>query len=164
MNELLHQALNEYNSDITTAHHGGAPGRPFWNAYATQFMYNPCFQFPFVPGCKRYLFTATDCNQRKHTFEADSPMSLLTPIWGDIPEGVVELRVEALNEEGKPWTLVGARTFFRCAPFPGEENYPPKAREYRECAMMAYRYVFSRSFIQHWRLHGTPDPEFDFNV
>ena len=164
LSNLAQKALDEYNSAITTAHHGGAAGRPFWNVYATQFMYNPCFQFPFAPGCNRYLFTAVDCNQEKYTFEADAPTALLTPIWGEIPEGFVKLTVEALDDNGTPWTMVGARTFFRCAPFAGPENYPPKAREYRECALMAYRYVFSLPFIQHWRKFGTPDPEFDFNV
>lgn len=76
----------------------------------------------------------------------------------------MELKGEALKENGEPYSLVGARAFFRVAPFEGSENYPPKARDYRECAMMAYRYVFNLSFIQYWRLHGTPDPEFDFNV
>ena len=164
MSILAEKALKEYNSEVTTAHHGGVAGRPFWNVCSSQFMYNPCFQFAALPGCKRYLFTATDCNKKNHTFEADTPMSLLTPIWGDIPEGVVELKVEALNDMGEPKALVGARTFYRSAPFAGPENYPPKARDYRDCALMAYRYIFSRPFIQYWRLHGTPDPDYDFNV
>ena len=164
MNFLVERALKEYNSGTTTAHHGGAANRPFWNVCASQFMFNPCFQFAPIPGCNRYLFTATDCNKEKHTFEADSPMSLLTPIWGNIPEGVVELKVEAVNEEGSPWSLVGARTFYRCAPFAGPENYPSKARRYSECALMAYRYVFEQPFIQHWLKYGTPDPEYTFYV
>ena len=95
MSILSEKALKEYNSEITTAHHGGVAGRPFWNVCASQFVFNPCFQFTEIPGCKRYLFTATDCNKKKHTFEAVSPTSLLTPIWGDIPECIVELKVEA---------------------------------------------------------------------
>lgn len=164
MSTLAELALKEYNSDVTTAHHGGAMGRPFWNICASQFMYNPSFPFSELPGCLRYRFTATDCNGKKHCFEAEKPTSLLTPIWGDIPEGMTELICEALNKDGSPIALVGARTFFRAAPFAGPENYPPKARGYRESALMAYRYVFNRPFIQYWRTHGTPDPEFDFNV
>ncbi len=164
MNELAKRALREYNSEVTTAHHGGKDGRPFWNTHASQFMFNPNFQFSELPGCNNYLFTATDCNKKKHVFKAEEPTALLTPIWGDIPEGVVELKVEALNDDDEPIALVGARTFFRLAPFAGAESYPPKARGYRECALMAYRYVFERPFIQYWRLHGSPDPDFDFNV
>lgn len=164
MNSFNHAMFAEYNSEITTAHHGGDYGRPFWNVHASQFMYNPCFQFAPVPGCRRYLFTVTDCNQDTHSFEADTPMSLLTPIWGDIPEGITQLKVEALNDDGKPWALVGGRTFFRLAPFAGKENYPPKARSYRDCALMAYAYIYSQPFIQHWLEHGTPDPDYTYNV
>lgn len=164
MSLLAKQAFEEYCSPITTAHHGGVNGRPFWNIHSTQFMFNPCFQFPWVPGCNKYLFTATDCNKTVHTFKAESPMSLLTPIWGELPEGIVELKVEALDESDKPWTLAGARSFYKCSPYPGPEYYPPKARSYRECALMAYRYIFNQPFIQHWLSHGTPDTEYDFYV
>ncbi len=164
MSTLAQQALNEYNSEITTAHHGGAQGRPFWNVHASQFMFNPNFNFNHVPGCRRYLFTATDCNNKVHSFEAETSDALLTPIWNDIPEGLVELKCEGLDENGNPKYLAGARTFYRVAPFKGPQFYPPKARSYRECAMMAYRYVFNLPFIQYWRIHGTPDPDFDFNV
>lgn len=162
MDTLAKQALAEYSSAITTAHHGGAHGRPFWNVCASQFMFNPCFQFAEVPGCARYRFTAVDVNGVSHSFESENVISLLTPIWGDIPEGITQLRVEALNEKGEPWALAGARSFYRCAPFTGD--YPPAARGYRECAMMAYDYAFSQPFMQHWLQKGTPDPEYDLNV
>lgn len=164
MSENAKQALKEYASEATTAHHGGKNGRPFWNVQASQFMFSPNFEFPFAPGYEKYLFSATDCNKKVHTFEADSPMALLCPIWNDIPEGMVQLKVEALNKSGEPEFMVGARTFYKCAPFPGIEAYPPKARSYKECALKAYEYVYSQPFIQHWLLHGTPDIEYDFNV
>ena len=164
MNTLQKQALEEYGSDINTAHHGGVDGRPFWNIHSTQFMYNPCFQFPLIPQCSRYLFTITDCNKKIHTFEAETPSSFLTPVWNDIPEGITQLKVEALNEDGTVGVLAGARSFYKCAPYKGPENYPPKARSYRDCALMAYRYIFNQPYIQHWLLHGTPDVDYDFNV
>ena len=53
MNTLQKQALEEYGSDINTAHHGGVNGRPFWNIHSTQFMFNPCFQFNLLEqGCQ----------------------------------------------------------------------------------------------------------------
>lgn len=177
--ELRQMALDEYNSDVTTAHHGfnagglfwsgntpnhnGVKSRPFWNVYATQFIFNPCFEFTPMPCCTRYLFTATDCNRNVHTFEAETPMALLTPIWGDLPEGYVHLTVEALDDDGTPWAVVGARTFWRGAPFtPG--SYPEKVRSYRECALMAYRYIYHMPAVQHWLVHGVPDPAYDLNV
>lgn len=178
--ELRQMALAEYGSDVTTAHHGfvtggsfwnatfpnhnGQKSRPFWNVHATQFMFNPCFEFAAVPRCSRFLFTATDCCKKVHTFEAESPMSLLTPIWNDLPEGYVELKVEALNDDGTPWTLVGARSFYKCAPYEGPDAYPAKARSYRECALMAYRFVFNTPSVQHWLKYGIPDPNYDLNI
>lgn len=181
MADLKQMALDEYNSPVTTAHHGicagGAfwgpqtyapseriAGRPFWNGYATQFMFNPCFEFTPLHDCMRYRFTATDCNQKQHIFEAESPMALLTPIWGDLPEGYVELKVEALEPDGTPISLVGARTFYRSAPYAGPDAYPPKACSYRECAYKALRYSYEMPQVQYWLKHGVPDPSYDLNV
>lgn len=91
-------------------------------------------------------------------------MALLTPIWGDLPEGYAELKVEALDDNGEPLTLVGARTFYRMAPFAGPDAYPPKARSYRECVRMAFRFSYELPMVQHWLKHGTPDPSFNLNV
>ena len=38
-------------------------------------------------------------------------------IRAELPEGVVELTVTALNDDGSDYALAGARTFFRLAPF-----------------------------------------------
>ena len=181
MIDLKQLALDEYNSPVTTAHHGistggtfWAPrnfdndetivGRPFWNRYATQFMFNPCFEFTPLPDCFHYRFTAIDCNQKIHTFEAETPMALLTPIWGDLPEGNVELRGEALREDGSPRCLIGARYFYRMAPFGGPDAYPPKARSYRECARMAFRFSYEMAPVQYWLTHGKPDPNYGLNI
>ena len=158
------EGLMDYINEETAVHPGGIKGRAFWNIHSTQFMYNPCFQFPKAPGYKKYLFTVTDTNKKVHTFEADKPTAFLTPVWGDIPEGITELKVEALDLNGNKKCLVGARTFYKSSPFPGIEHYPEKARSYRECALMAYRYVFNQPFIQYWLNHSEPDIEYDFNV
>lgn len=173
-------ALDEYNSDVTTAHHGfvtggsfwngnspehdGRKSRPFWNVHATQFIFNPAFEFAAFPACRRFLFTAEDCNKKIHTFEADTPMSLLTPIWGDLPEGYVQLKVEALEDDGTPIAQIGSRVFYRGAPYGGPDAYPPKARSYRECALKAYRYIFNTPSVQHWLKHGVPDPYYGLNT
>jgi len=147
-----------------SSRNSGMIGKPFWNVNASQFMYPPKFQFPIIPGCSKYRFTAVDSRKEQHVFTADKPTAELSPIWEALPEGFVELRVEALDQAGNPWTLAGARTFFHVASFKGISHYPEKVREYRECALKAYRYVFDQPYIQHWLLHGTPDPEYDFNV
>lgn len=160
--ELAKQAFEEACSPKTTAHHGGGAGRPYWNTQSFQYMYTPSFQFQNIPGCKQYRYTAVDEKGEMHCFLTDDASALLTPIWREIPEGVVELTVHALNEDGSDRYLVGARTFFKTAPFPA--NFPPAARSYRESATLAYDFAYRQSFVQHWLTDGTPDPNYDYYV
>jgi len=160
--ELARQAFEECCCAETTVRHGEKRGAPFWNAESTMFMYVPAFHFTAVRGCRRYLYKAVDENGGIHTFEADNCCALLTPIWAELPEGVVQLTVTALRPDGSEYGLAGARTFYRSAPFP--EDTPPAVCSYAECAVKAYKYAMSQSFIQHWLKHGTPDPSYDLNV
>ena len=160
--ELAKQAFEECCSAETTVRCGTRRERPFWNAESTMFMYVPAFHFTSVRGCRRYLYQAVDENGKQHTFEADNCCALLTPIWAELPEGVVRLTVTALQEDGSEYGLVGARVFFKTASFP--EKTPEALYSYTECAVRAYRYAMSQSFIRHWLDHGTPDPSYDLNV
>lgn len=156
------KAWNETTSAATTAHHGGGAGRPFWNAEARQFMYVPSFQFPPVAGCEKYIYEAVDETGKELSFESESSCALLTPIWKDIAEGVVALKVYSTDENGKKLYLIGARTFFRLAPF--SDNYPEAACSFRDCALGAFNYCFNSRIICHWLDFGTPDPHYDLNV
>lgn len=164
MQDFAKLALEEYNSGELTAHHGGAYGRPFWNANATQFTYVPAFGFSVSPLATEYLFTATDCEGRKHSFVAKKPTALLTPIWGAIATGMVTLTVEALNAEGKVLFLTGARTFYKCAPFPGREAYPAQKQSFLDSAKRGYRYVLEQPYVRHFLTHGVPDPNYSYYV
>ena len=152
-----------WNGANSAGKHDGVKSRPFWNVHATQFMYPPSFEFTSVPCCRRFLFTATDCRKEIHTFEADTPMAPLTPIWAELPEGYVELKVEALEEDGTPISMVGARTFYRSAPYAGPDAYPPKARSYRESALKAFRYGYNMPLVRYWLEYGVPDPGYHLN-
>lgn len=157
-------ALQEYNT--LSVHPGGVNGNPFWNVNSSQFTFVPAFSFPSLPNelAPEFLFTATDENGVIHTFKAKKTSAPLTPIWAEIPTGLVNLKVEALNSEGEPTYLLGARTFFKCDYFPGRENLPGKASSYKEAAELAFKYVFEQPMIQYWLEHGKPDPEFPHNV
>ena len=159
--ELARQAFEECSSPETTVRYGVKRGRPFWNVEATQFMYVPAFHFTAIRGIQRYRYTAIDEQGGRHEFEADDCCALLTPIWAELPEGVVRLTVTALNPDGSEYAPAGARTFFRLAPFP--EKTPPAVCSYKESAIKAYRYAMSQSFIQHWLKYGKPDPTYDLN-
>ena len=160
--ELARQAFEECCSAETTVRYGVRKGAPFWNLESTMFMYVPAFHFTAIRGCRRYLYKAVDENGGVHTFEADNCCALLTPIWAELPEGVVRLTVTALTSDGSEYALVGARTFFRSASFP--EDTPTALCSYAECAEKAYKFAMSQNFIQHWLQYGTPDPSYDLNV
>lgn len=164
MKELTLRALNEYNT--LSVHPGGDGGNPFWNMNATQFTFAPSFYFPCLPNflAKEYLFTATDTNGKTYTFKADRPTAPLTPIWAKLPVGVITLKVEALGSDENSTYLMGARTFFKCTPFPGRENLPLRARSYKDAAELAFKFVFEQPMIRYWVEHKKPDPDFPHNV
>ena len=160
--EYAEQARKACCSAETTAHHGGGHGRPFWNAEAFQFMYVPSFQFQPIPGCRHYRFTARDEKGGVHTFDAEKPSALLTEIWADIPEGVVELTVRTVNKDNSEGYLVGARTFFKLAPF--SADLPAAKCSYKDSAARALRYIMNLDFIRYWSDHGVPDPNYKLNI
>ena len=164
MNKYAEQALLEYNNEESSTHQGGIGNRPFWNKNATQFMFVPVFEFPGIRCAKGYLFTAEDKNGKKHTFKALNPQASLAPIWADIPAGIVHLKVESVNAEGEVEHIAGARTFYKLAPFPGRDAYPPKARSYRECALKAYQYIYREEMVQYWLKYGKPMADYAHNV
>ena len=155
--ELAEQAKKEYSLPENVIRQGGIHGRPFWNTQATQFTYAPAFDLAPALLFYRYLFEAVGCDGVVHSFEAESPIANLCPIWDELPDGQVTLTVTAINEDGSRFAISGARTFHKCSPFTG--NYPPKARGYREAATMVLDYGFELPLIQHW-LTGKPDPDY----
>lgn len=160
--ELAKKAFEECCSEKTTVRYGIPGERPFWNVESCQFMYVPAFHFTEIRGNKRYRFDAIDEKNVKHTFEAESCCALLTPIWAELPEGVVTLTVTAIDVNGKDLATVGTRTFFKLASFPSD---PPSAvRSYKECAIKGYEYALSQDFVQYWLKYGKPDPYYDLNV
>lgn len=160
--ELARLAFEECSNADTTVRYGVKRGNPFWNAESTQFMYVPAFHFTAIRLCSRYRYDATDETGKVHSFEADDCCALLTPIWREIPEGVVKLTVTALNPDGTDYALVGARTFFKLASFP--EVTPEAVCSYKECASRAYKFSMNASFIDYWLKYGVPDPSYDLNT
>ena len=144
--KLAKQAFDECCSSITSVKHGIKNKFPFWNAESLQFMYVPAFHFTALKGINKYRYDAIDENNVKHSFYAEDCCERLTPIWADIPEGVVNLTVTALNNDGTENSLVGARTFFKSASFP--ENTPKATCSYIECAKKAYEYAINQDFVQ----------------
>lgn len=158
----------------------GVPGsQPFWNKHARCFIYAPAFEFEKLQDAKYYRVTAQPASAgpdyaNKHqfdpfgdntgfvaqgkalVFEADSPWAPLTPIWKQLPVGVVNLRVEALKEKGgEVIGLAGSRWFYKAAVFHGPYNKP--AMDYEKSARLALKKLFEEKFVQSWLRTGQPD-------
>lgn len=164
MDKFAIKAIEETNDEANMIRPGGVNGRNFWNLNSTQFIFVPSFNFPTIPSTERYEFTATDCEGKVHTFTSSKPTAPLTPIWKDIPVGMVELKVEAIHWVTKHRYLAGARTFYKASAFPGRDSLPERASSYKECAIKAFEYAFNSSASQYWLNHAKPDPDYYHNV
>lgn len=164
MDDFAKKALEEYNDEANLIRPGGVMGRNFWNINATQFIYVPSFFFPVIPAAEEYEFFATDCTGKVHSFKASTPTAPLTPIWKNIPVGMVELKVEGIHRENGNRYISGVKTFYKASPFPGRDTLPKRACSYKECALKALKYAFFDKSSQYWLTHGTPDPDYYHNV
>ena len=163
MESFAQKALEEYVNPETAVHPGDVLGSPYWNINSSQFIFAPSFQFPWLPECRNYRFTATDKNGTAHTFDAERPTASLSPIWAQIPTGFVTLTVSGVDKEGVAHHLVGARTFFKGDPFPGRDALPKRDRSYREAALDAFRFIYEDEMVQYWLIHGVPKPDYPHN-
>ena len=151
--DLHEQAIRESLEPI----HPGQPGiRPFWNTYATRFIYAPAFDFSELEGADSYHFTLrSDSDSVEYSFTSDHPWGDLSPVWNQLPVGNVSLRVVA--KKGDLMTgLSGEKQFYKAAVYNGP--YHQKDTSYSASAEKALRYLFNAPYIKHWLEHGTPDP------
>src|SRR5687768_12758386 len=134
--------------------------RPFWNAHAKQFMFPPAFDLKTVEGATSYRFTLSSRDGTTRTFEAAEPWAPLTPIWGEIPSGRTELRVDGLKQRGGGEVVgtAGILTFHRAAPFNGPYGKP--VLPYDQSARVALASVMAEPFVKSWRTSGKPDPKY----
>ena len=136
----------------------GVDGQPEWNVKSVFFMYPPTFGFARCDGAASYRFTVKDESGVEQSFTGRSPNDSLAPIWGKLPlSGWMDLRCEALDAQGGVITNVGARSFWKQAPFvPG--SYPAAKRSPKETAKLIARYVMNQPIVQANYLSGKPVP------
>lgn len=154
------EAAKEYLSPIRPGYEGR---NPYWNGYATRFLYAPAFDFLDVSGASQYAYIVK-AGGHEYTFRAAKPNLSLAPIWNDIPAGLnAQLSVVAVDAAGNVTKdTAGTRTFFRDYPFSGPYNVP--ASTYEECAIKALRFIHSIPQIQKWATQQTPDMSFRMNT
>jgi maltose/maltodextrin transport system substrate-binding protein len=138
----------------------GEPGkRPFWNSRAVKFIHAPAFDFKPVQQATLYRFTATSVVDGKdYIFTAQQPWAALTEVWRRLPIGYVQLKVEALDRQGRVIELCGAKEFYKDAAFAGP--YQCAALDYRASALAAWAHLFKQPHVQTWAQTGEPDPTY----
>lgn len=190
VNERLNsRASEEYLEPVRPGYEGR---NPFWNGFATKFIYAPAFGFPEVEGAARYRFTVeylgTEMVQspryradqpvedpeprwilgegkpdgRSWTFEAAEPTACLAPVWNDIPVGLVRLTVTGLDGNGGILGTAGQREFLRDFPF--HAPYNSNVRPYIESVKLAALYIHELPAIRHWLTSTTPDLSYRLNT
>lgn len=172
--KLNSRAAKEYLVPVRPGYEGR---QPFWNTYATKFIFAPAFDFAEVEGAAEYRFdiyhncgfweederlsykeahmvpqaiaeTLPEGAKPLVSFVADSPKSPLSPVWNDIPVGKVTLLVTALDASGKDLGYSGGKRFFRDFPFCGPYNTP--VRPAKEVATMALIFIHSIPGVANW--------------
>ena len=188
--ERLHRAaMREYLDPIRPGYEGR---NPFWNAFATKFIYAPAFGFEPVENAVKYRFTVSHLGTsmvespryrkdaptedpeprrvlgpgvptgRSWSFEADSPQQSLAPVWNDIPAGRVRVTAEGLDASGRVLGKAGEREFLRDFPF--RPPYNGNVRPYAEAARMAALYIHELPAIRRWLTAAEPDMTYRHNT
>ncbi len=134
--------------------HPGVPGKvAFWNQdpNARLFKYAPAFDFREKKGAVEYKFIAFSFTSKKeYTFTAKTPYTDLSPIWNDLPDGEISLKVEAIMENGFVH-LCGLRSdnnnyfqkrnFYKVSPFC--PPYKEAKSSYSDASLDALEYIFN---------------------
>lgn len=140
--------------------HPGVPDSiPFWNGFSKRFIYAPAFDFDTVAGAVKYRFDLVSlCDSERWHFESEHPYDPLSPIWKELPVGSYQLIVSGINKDGKELKEAGSREFYRAAPFDGIYHKPVIA--YDSSATLALTRLLDRDFVQYWKEHKQPDPDY----
>jgi maltose/maltodextrin transport system substrate-binding protein len=138
----------------------GAPGKvPFWNSYAKRFIYAPAFDFKQIDGAKSYRFdVVSEKNSKTYSFKKEAPYAPLSPVWASVPMGYVNLKVSALDGNGKVIGLAGEKRFYRAAPFNGVYHKP--VMPYDQSAKVALEHLLNEDYVQYWLANKKPDPNY----
>lgn len=141
----------------------GIPGKQaFWNGSSVMFKYAPSFQNDqsswIIPKPAYYRYSAFSfADKQTYTFKAETPYEALSPIWEQLPDGEVYLKVEAVSDDGKDTYLAGSRMFYKTATFC--PPYPSAKYSYSEALKKGLSFMYHQPHILNWLKTGTPDHE-----
>ncbi|HET7118812.1 MAG TPA: hypothetical protein VFI29_20140 [Hanamia sp.] len=136
----------------------GVPGKqPFWNEKAKLFKHAPSFKNnkirEVIPVKYRYsAFSFTD--KQYYTFTDSSGTQSLAPIWKQLPNGNVSLKIEGISKEGFV-CLALDRTFYKAATFC--PPYPDAKYSYKEALLKGLKFFYNQNYIKEWYSTGSPN-------
>lgn len=136
----------------------GVPGiLPFWNmdANSTMFKHAPAFDFKSYENADYYSFSAFSFSDNRHyRFTSTIPYASLAPIWDELPDGEVYLKVEAIMKNGDVY-LSGRRDFYKASVF--SPPYSSAKYSYGFAAAKALNYIYNIDHIKDWYFTGKPN-------
>jgi maltose/maltodextrin transport system substrate-binding protein len=151
-----HQAIEESMQPVRP----GEPGKsPFWNGHAKRFIYVPSFHFNKVSNAIKYRYTSiSDANGMPYSFEAKDPWSLLTPVWQELPVGIVFLKVEGLDADNHVIGVAGERMFYKAAAFKGPYNLP--VTDYKSSVIRNMKSLLEQEHYGRWKTESIPSHDY----
>ena len=151
------QALEEYLSPV----HPGVPGEvPFWNKFATKYIYAPVFEFEQVDGAANYCLSIPSGGESLFVCN-NAPVIALSPIWNELPVGWIEATMQATGADGMAVGSPVALKFEKDNPFHGP--YEPAPIGYRESAIKAAKALHDSPLGQSWTGGNKPDTTYFYN-
>jgi hypothetical protein len=136
----------------------GVPGKqPFWNEKAKMFKYAPSFKnkknIEVIPVKYRYcVFSFTD--KQYYSFTDSTGTKSLAPIWNQLPDGNVYLKIEGISKEGYI-CLTQDRMFYKAATFC--PPYPKAKYSYKDALLKGLQFLYNQNYIKSWYFTGKPD-------
>jgi maltose/maltodextrin transport system substrate-binding protein len=136
----------------------GIPGKqPFWNEKAKMFKYAPSFKNKkpreVIPVKYRYsAFSFTD--KKYYSFSDFTGTKSLAPIWDQLPDGNVYLKIEGISKEGYV-CLAQDRMFYKAAIFC--PPYPEAKYSYKDALIKGLKYLYNQNYVKSWYFTGEPD-------
>ena len=143
-----------------------SPERPCWNRNSVMFLDAPTFAFETMSNGTHVIEYRTDVlssDGKLYRLETPSSRVSLAGLWAKLPTGFVSVTCRA-QRPGRPDTerVVGARVFWKSAPFAGDSR--PRPRSFAEGARQALAYVLDAPSSRYLVEHGELDPNFSHNV
>src|SRR6185312_8413598 len=128
----------------------GVPGKqPFWNEKAKMFKYAPSFKNKkigdVIPVKYRYsAFSFTD--KQYYSFTDSTGNKSLAPIWNQLPDGNVYLKIEGISKEGYV-CLAQDRMFYKAATFC--PPYPEAKYSYKDALLKGLKFLYNQKYIKN---------------